>query len=111
MFDNLFKNPINRNTAIVQAEEKERYYQPYYYFVDLEERIFREEEQEKQENCLKRAVGKLTTKQRECLVMNLVYELKQRQIAKNLGIGQRTVSQHIDFAKKNIKKYFDNNLN
>tara|TARA_B100002003_G_C14036679_1_gene499571 strand:+ start:392 stop:727 length:336 start_codon:yes stop_codon:yes gene_type:complete len=111
MYDNLFKNPLNRNSAMVQMEERQRYYQPDLYFLDLTERIQSEEHKEREGDCLKRALKTLTIKQRKCLTLSAVYELKQRQISEHLGISQRVVSQHISYAKKKVIKYFDKNFN
>ena len=46
----------------------------------------------------------LTTRQQQVIQLYFVYQLRQVQIAKILGISQSTVSQHISGKKRNGKK-------
>lgn len=46
----------------------------------------------------------LTTRQQHVIQLYFVYQLRQVQIAKILGISQSTVSQHISGKKRNGKK-------
>jgi len=49
------------------------------------------------------AFDKLTRRQTECLLLS-VWGFNQERIGKILGIGQRSVSQHLDYAHRRIAK-------
>ena len=65
----------------------------------------REDEREERER-LRKAMDKLTDRQRE--IVNLYYFQKQTQeeIAAHLHLGRTTVQAHLDGAMKKIKKFF-----
>ena len=49
----------------------------------------------------------LTHKQRQCLLMKVVDQMPQQEIAWRLGVAESTVSRHIKAARKKLGKYTD----
>lgn len=106
MFNNFFKNPKNIYTAEILAEGQRERSSPEYFLIELPERMKQEAVIEEKEKLVKDAIETLTPRQRECLILYAVYEQSQQIIADLLGINQRVVSQHIQYGKRKIRKYF-----
>ncbi|MEJ2746112.1 MAG: sigma-70 family RNA polymerase sigma factor [bacterium] len=47
----------------------------------------------------------LTTRQNECLSLYYLQGFRQREIAALLGIHQTTVSQHLQYALKKLRRF------
>ena len=56
---------------------------------------------------LKRAIGELTDRQRYCICEYYLNGKKMKDIALELNLSPSTVTRHIKFAKRNLKKIAD----
>lgn len=59
---------------------------------------------------LPKAMEKLTSRQREIVIMYFWHDMTQQEIAEELGIAQPTVNGNIQLALKKLKKELRNTL-
>jgi RNA polymerase sigma factor (sigma-70 family) len=59
---------------------------------------------------LPKAMEKLTSRQREVVIMYFWHDMTQQEIAEELGIAQPTVNGNIQLALKKLKKELRNTL-
>ena len=61
-------------------------------------------ERERMKRILSRAIRhELTDRQRECLVLHYLHGMKQRDVARSLGLSASTVSRHISSAERKLR--------
>lgn len=62
-------------------------------------------ERARMKKILARAIQhELTDRQRDCIIMKYLKEMKNDDIAKKLGLSKSTVSRHISAGKRRLKK-------
>ena len=61
-------------------------------------------------DALPKAMEKLTSRQREVVIMYFWHDMTQQEIAEELGIAQPTVNGNIQLALKKLKKELRNTL-